>query len=372
MTRIGIREIAKLAGVSVGTVDRALHSRGRISQPTRERILGIARGLGFKPNLVARALSVGRAAMRIGVCLPREIHSYFDQVRDGIIAEAERFEYLGVELVFRPTERLAVQEAEHVLELMNSGVHAMIITPGDPQKLAPVIDEAEKKNIRVVCVDSDAPASSRSTAVCLDAGVSGKIAAELLGGFVAPESHAAIITGMLQIEAHRWKTSGFCEWYPKFCPGGSVIEVVEAHDDEDEAFQKCLALLQLHPSLAGLYVSTANCLPVCRALGASGLSGKTKLIASDLSAEMACYFEKGTIAASIHGRPFVMGEIAMRLLVNHIANGSPLPSSYYLQPHIVLRSNLHLFRETAPQKSGHVSSGSLPLLREIDGETEKT
>ena len=165
MKKIGIQEIARLAKVSTGTVDRALNGRSRIRESTRNRILEIAQSLGYKPNLAARALSTGRASIRIGVCIPREIHHYFDQLRDGILAEARRFEPIGIEVIYRPTERLGEQEFERVSEAVNEATRALILTPGDPQRLVPIINEAEKKNIRVVCVDTDASTSSRSTVV---------------------------------------------------------------------------------------------------------------------------------------------------------------------------------------------------------------
>jgi len=124
-----------------------------------------------------------------------------------------------------------------------------------------------------------------------------------------------------------------------------VIDIVEAHEDEEEAFQKCFALLQQRPPLAGLYVNTVNCLPVCRAICAQGLSGKIVLITTDLFRGMVPYFDRGTIRASIHGRPFIQGELAMRFLVDHLVNGRPLPPAYYVAPHVVMRSNLQLFRE---------------------------
>ena len=107
MKRIGVRELAKLANVSVGTVDRALHGRKEVNEQTRKLILRIAAEHGYTPNLTARALSVGRANVRIGVCIPREIRYFYDQMRDGIFDEARRFEHVGVELIYRPVKRLA-------------------------------------------------------------------------------------------------------------------------------------------------------------------------------------------------------------------------------------------------------------------------
>ncbi|HSB13218.1 MAG TPA: LacI family DNA-binding transcriptional regulator [Bryobacteraceae bacterium] len=345
MKRIGIPEIAKLANVTIGTVDRALHGRPGISESTRQRVLEIARNVGYQPNLAARALSVRRRPIRIGVSIPREIHYHFDQLQQGIKAEAQRAELLGVETIWAQTDRLGAAEPEKVAELLRNEPRALILTPGNPQQLIPVINEAERRNIRVICVDTDAPASIRSSAVCVNATVSGRVAAELLGAMIPAGSSVAVVTGMLHIEDHSKKAEGFQEAFPQFCQGGRVAEIVEGHEDEDEAFQKCFALLERNESLAGMYVNTANCLPVCRAIGALGLAGRFKLITTDLFDEMRPYFEKGTISASISSRPYVQGELAMRLVVDHLVNGAVLPKAHYLAPQVVMRSTFHLFRE---------------------------
>lgn len=346
MRKIGVEEIARLANVSIGTVDRALHGRKEISESTRKRILRIAQEHGYRPNLAARALSVGNAAIRIGVCIPREIHYFYDQLREGFLNEARRFEQLGVEIVYRPIDRLGGGEAEGVKDLLSRKLQAVAVCPGDPVSLAPLINQAEQQdNVRVICVASDAPGSARSTVVCVNPAISGHMAAELMSKFLSPDPDVAVLTGMFLTEDHRKKVEAFGEVFGRLSPAGRVVEVVEGHDDEDETFQKVFALLGRHKNLKGIYVSTANCLPVCHAIGARSLHGKVKIIATDLFPPMEPYFEKGTILASIHQRPYVQGQIAVRLVVDHIANGRPIPPSYYLTPHVVLRSNLHLFRE---------------------------
>ena len=88
--RRGIHLIAEMADVSIGTVDRALHGREGIKESTRQRILQIARQIGYTPNLAARALSVAKASARIGVCIPREIHFFYDQLWRGVLDEEKR------------------------------------------------------------------------------------------------------------------------------------------------------------------------------------------------------------------------------------------------------------------------------------------
>jgi LacI family transcriptional regulator len=166
-----------------------------------------------------------------------------------------------------------------------------------------------------------------------------------MGKFVRPGSKVAVLAGMLSTEDHRKKTEGFSYEFPRHCPGGEIAEIIEGHEDEDESFQKTFDLLHRVPTLAGLYVNTVNCLPVCRALGASGRAGKVKLITTDLFSEMVPYFQKGTITASIYQQPHRQGQIAVRLVADHLTHKVPFTPNVHLSPGVVLSSNLHLFRE---------------------------
>ena len=92
-------------------------------------------------------------------------------------------------------------------------------------------------------------------------------------------------------------------------------------------------------------MNTVNCLPVCKALADAKRSGKVRLIATDLFQEMVPLFRKGIIDASMHQRPYRQGQLAVRTLAEHLLHDAEL-STHYLNPAVILRSNLHLFRET--------------------------
>src|SRR5512139_3088628 len=59
-TAVTISDVAALAGVSVGTVSKALNGRGSLRPETRDRVQAAARRLGFQANEAARSLSSGR------------------------------------------------------------------------------------------------------------------------------------------------------------------------------------------------------------------------------------------------------------------------------------------------------------------------
>jgi LacI family transcriptional regulator len=343
--RRGIQLIAEMADVSIGTVDRALHGRAGINELTRQRILQIAQQISYTPNLAARALSASRSSGRIGVCIPREIHFFYDQLWSGILDEARRVAQLGVQMVYRPVKALGEEDTEAFEDLVDSGVNGIILTAGNPEGLRPLIDSAEASGVRVVCVSTDAPASRRSSVVCVEPWLNGCLAGELMGKFVPHGAKVAVVAGMLNTEDHRRKTDGFSDAFPRHCPGGKIVEVVEGREDEEESFEKTFDLLGRFPALAGIYVNTVNCLPVCRALGERGLAGKTKLITTDLFAEMSPYFQKGIVTASIYQQPHRQGQTAVRLMADNLTSKAPLPPIIHLSPGVVMSSNLHLFRE---------------------------
>jgi LacI family transcriptional regulator len=344
--KIGIYRIAELAEVSIGTVDRALHGRPGINEATRTRVLEVAERLGYRPNLAARALSIARSDLRIGICVPREIHFFYDQLWQGILEEAQRFSHLGIEFLCRPVKELGKGDADALESLLSSGVNGVILTPGNPAEMTPLIDRAESSGIRVICVSTDAPGSRRSTIVFAEPTLNGQMAGELLGKCLAPNSVAAVITGMAETEDHRKKTEGFCETFPRFCAGGKVGAVIEGREHEEQTHKKVLRLLNSEPALAGIYVTTVNSLPVCRALKETGNAGRVKVVTTDLFPEMIPFFHDGTISASIYQQPYEQGRTAVRLLLDHLASRAPIPRSNTLSPSIVLDSALSQFRET--------------------------
>src|SRR5689334_18799565 len=107
----GIKEIAKTLGVSIGTVDRALHGRSGVSAKTRDRVMRLAEQFNYSPNLAARNLKLNRS-LKIGVYLPEAIASYYNLLRAGIRAAANAETGVHVTLEFFEYPRLGEGDVE--------------------------------------------------------------------------------------------------------------------------------------------------------------------------------------------------------------------------------------------------------------------
>ncbi|THJ66849.1 LacI family transcriptional regulator [Arthrobacter echini] len=80
---IGIKDVARAAGVSQATASRALSGRGSVSEQTRDRVRAAAADLGFQVSYHASSLATGRSR-NIGVVLPYVNRWYFSTVLGGL------------------------------------------------------------------------------------------------------------------------------------------------------------------------------------------------------------------------------------------------------------------------------------------------
>ncbi|MEZ4661795.1 MAG: LacI family DNA-binding transcriptional regulator [Caldilineaceae bacterium] len=90
--RISIKDIAEVAGVSHPTVSRALRGQGRMSESTRERILDVAKELGYAPSLMARGLVMQRSFC-VGLIVPTFLDPFHSEVAQGVEEWARRHHY---------------------------------------------------------------------------------------------------------------------------------------------------------------------------------------------------------------------------------------------------------------------------------------
>ncbi len=226
---VGIKDIARALGISIGTVDRAIHGRSGINAITKERVLKMAQTLGYRPNLAARYLKAPRQ-IRVSVNLPARIGSFFDAVRAGIRDASSPFQ-AGVDLQFRTHAALGEGDEELFREALEDSSKGIIIAPGHPAQLKIWIRRAAQKRIPVVCVSTDAPGTERLTAVSADPFVSGAMVAELLHFRVRGPGTVGVFTGDLSTLDHSEKVRGFKQSLSRLNDSLTLSGVIETHDD---------------------------------------------------------------------------------------------------------------------------------------------
>lgn len=125
-SRLTIREIADLAGVSIATVSRVVNGHADVSHETREAVQRVIREHGYTANRSARALSGGRTGL-VGVTVPRVRPTYFSAILDGA---AEALDEQDRRIVLCPTQHEHDREVSLLDRLMHGTTDgALLVLP---------------------------------------------------------------------------------------------------------------------------------------------------------------------------------------------------------------------------------------------------
>jgi LacI family transcriptional regulator len=340
-------DIADALGISTGTVHRALHNHAGVSEVTRNRVLQVSKSLGYRPNLAARFLSQ-RKPLRISVNTLSGTTSFWDEVRDGINGGARTLGLENVELDFRTYPLLGDAEEEAFQSAVKAQNDGIIAFPSRPKNFRAWMRRAAKTKVPVVCVSTDAPDSGRLAVISIDTMASGSLAADLLGKFLCGKGKVAATLSALSIIEHAEKFRAFQSTLALLHPQMRVLEAIEDHDTETEAYDKCRTLFAAHPDLTGLYVSTEASIPVIEAARDAGILGRISIITTDLFPKLAEQLRAGNVAATIYQRPRTQGRLAFQVLHNFLMDGRTPRSQVTLVPHLVMRGNLDFFLARHP------------------------
>ena len=203
---VTIQQIADKAGVSRGTVDRALNNRGRINPEVADQIRQIAEEMGYAPKNRKRSIS-SKGKLRIGVVTQLARSSFMLEVNRGIRQAAEELAEKGIALLVR--EGLSVDEEEQldaIDALVREGIHGLAVMPVDCESIRMKLNWLiEEKKIPVVTFNSDIVGTKRSCYVGMDNRKSGRTAAGLLGMLTGGTGKILVITGFFTCSSAPWE-----------------------------------------------------------------------------------------------------------------------------------------------------------------------
>jgi LacI family transcriptional regulator len=353
-------DIAQALGVSTGTVHRALHNHSGVSPMTKTRVQQMAKNLGYRPNLAARYLSSKRT-LRVSVNTLQGTTSFWDEVRAGIAEEARALGMENIEIDYRTYPRLGEGEEEAFEAALQCGVDGIITFPSRPQSLQSWMRRASRNSIPVVCVGTDAPNTGRLAVVSIDTLASGSLAADLMGSLLRGRGKVAVTLSSLAINEHSEKHKAFAGTLRTFHPDIQLLDPIEDHGLDAEAYQKSRELLEKHSELDGIYVTTEASIPVLNAARDAKRLDRITIITTDLFPALVPELRSKAVAATIYQRPRTQGRMAFRVLHEFLAEGECPSYQVTLAPHLVMRGNMDFFlqrqsSESAPQPSSHPAS----------------
>lgn len=252
-----IKEIAALAGVSRGTVDRVLNDRGAVNPETAEKIRKIAKELDYKPNRAGLVLAAQKKRLKLGVILFSTGNPFFQDVLAGINEKAEELAGYNCTVITKQISFGVEAQLQAVKELLAEEVNGIAMTPYNDERIRDCINTLYEQGIPVVTLNTDIENSRRIAYVGSNYTRSGATAAGLLQLMTSGTVNVGIVTGSSNILCHTERIAGFLKTLEPFSDRIRVVDTVEIHDDEVESYEKTTTLLSKHPEINALFFAPA-------------------------------------------------------------------------------------------------------------------
>lgn len=334
-----LKQLAELAGVSRGTVDRVLHGRGEVDPEKAKRVWELARQVGYTPARAGRAL-VTKKPILIGQIVNCVGNPFFDDVLRGMEDAVLDYADFPIEtrlVSLRGYDRES--QAHAIEELIGQEIKALLITPINHPRIAQAVNQLSDRGCTVVTVNTDVENCHRRLYVGCNDQMCGCTAGKLLGMTTQGKGRALIVTGSLSLMGHRQRVQGF-EKAIKEYPAMPPPIVVENGDDDGQSYASVNRALGQYPDVDCVYFAAAGAPGGVRAWLEHGKKGEY-VVASDATPDVVALLKTDQISATICQQPYLQGYQAMKHALSMVLF-SKLPASekLYTQSEIKLKYNL--------------------------------
>ncbi|MGN0533096.1 MAG: LacI family DNA-binding transcriptional regulator [Eubacterium sp.] len=326
---ITAKEIARLAGVSRGTVDRALKDRPGINEDTKKRILEIAEKYDYKPNIIGKALVYSGKPIKIAVILNSIGNPFFDDVKAGIFAAQQEFESYGFKVSLYEFKGYDAENLIQILDNLPADTEHIILTPICNSQVEAKIAQIQKSSKNIIMLSSALEGIGNAIYVGCDYLKSGRIAGRLTGLISAGRANLYIITGSSHHKGHSQRVEGIENIIKKDYPAIKLLGVAESNDDDETAYQAMIKAFEIHPEIDFVYIT------------AGGVNGTLKAVQRQKHNVRVCTFDdteitrqalcRGDVQATICQQPFEQGYYSVKSIFDKVIKKKEVQSVIHTQ-----------------------------------------
>lgn len=339
--RIRIKDIAIKAGVSVGTVDRVIHNRGRVAPDVQSRIEEVMNELGYRRNIIASTLAYNRT-LNIQALISDNCDYYWEQTRMGIDKAQEATLHYGVEVIMSycndPDEFVEKSNA-----ILDADPDAVLLAPIYREEGLKFIERCNNQGIPVVLINTQVDAPEALCYIGQDSYQSGIVAARLLNFGVAHHSTALLINiDSMSANAQHLvdKESGFRDYFDGI--DGKDVNIITANFDHalgKAAFRDFLSeIWRDHPGLGSVFVTNSRAYLLVECLP-TDLLDKLSIVGFDLIEPNLNFLKANRINFLINQNPILQGYMGILNIVNHLLLKEDVEPIQYLPLDIVVLEN---------------------------------
>ena len=343
-----IKDIAMLAGVSIGTVDRVLHERGEVAEETKTKVLRIIKELDYSPNLMAQALK-SKKSIQLASLLPEptEENAFWNRHPKGMIRAMDELDPFPVSLnQFSFDMQFEKDFQKKAKEVLNSQPDGVILAPVFKAESISFCENLKREQIPFVFIDSFIEETEFLSYTGEDTFQSGRVAGQLTDMVTPVEKDILVINIVRNLQnMHHLKhrTLGFLSYFPETGKNnGKKITLNLQYPTYDKIKKEIDKEFGKNPDIGSIFVTGSKSFKIAEYLELEGIDN-INLIGYDLLDKNIMYLKSGIIKFLIGQRPEEQTYKGIKKLFEFLALKRIPEKTEYLPVDVVTSENANYF-----------------------------
>ncbi len=339
--KMTIKQIAEMAGVSRGTVDRVLHNRYGVDPTVKKKVKKILKEIEYQPNVVAKALKMSGRDLHFAYIILDTSNPFWDIVVNGFYEAQKSLEPFGVRITRVNMKEIDPQEQVRCIEQLLHGddeINGLMLPGIDSLDVNRYIAQIKNK-IPIITYNTDINAENRLCFVGQNHLQAGQVAGRLMALLLRKDGEIASFVGMKKTRAHIERLAGLKNFLSVERPNCVVREIIHREAD-DVAYEKAKKVLQ-NAALSAIYVTGEGSVGVAKALKESGRRPEVKMICYDMIKGIVDAVKDDIIDITIGQQEYIQGYIAAKIMYDYVALGiAPQSNCVYTATDIRVKENV--------------------------------
>jgi len=348
---LSVKQLAKLAGVSAGTVDRVLHNRGNVSEKSLRAVEKVLSEYGYKYNIHASAISL-RRSYRILVVIPAPGKGdYWSSVKSGIEKALGDYADIQISLDWMFYDQFDLFSFREVKDRIDAKLYdAAIIGPTFETDTREFCGRFDEESIPYVFVDAMIGGTSPYASFTAPQEACGGMVCRLLLTNREKDSDIAVMNmkrkGGVSSSNVLERRAGMDSYLKATGRSAEIIKEVEISLTEPQGNVDAVArFLEENPNVKGFAVLNSRGHIMADILTKIGVKG-IRTVSFDLTEENIDCLKAGTLDIIICQRPVRQGYSAIVALIDHLLYHRHEPGVvHHVSADIIIRENFPYYSE---------------------------
>ena len=348
--QVKIKDIAKMAGVSAGTVDRILHNRGNVSAASQAAVERVLAETGYRYNIHTSAVSLKRTYKVIIAIPTARKGEYWGNIQSGIEHAMEEYSDVNIEYEYAYYNQFDIFSCRNSFAAIpDMDPSAVIIGATFVSETMILCEKLDQKGIPYIFVDAVIEGTHPAATYSSDQHKCGRIVGRLLNLFTPRDAELAVF-GSRRIGNERASNSlarmaGLTEYFQglnyRRTIKASKISVLEPEESRKDILQ----FLQDNPAVKGIAVLNSRGYILADILSANAIRD-IRIICFDLTENNTRCIQDGTLSAIICQRPELQGFHAIKATIRTLLYNIQEKNRHHLMPaDIIIKENLPMYKD---------------------------